>query len=80
MQGKVLKCFALIKDLLLSNRCTNGVPSGSIPQSPVGVLDAACLSYKSDELTTVGSCANSSSLSSHPNNKRRKIDDVGFKS
>ncbi|KAK6942626.1 hypothetical protein RJ641_028003 [Dillenia turbinata] len=47
---------------------------GSIPNSPIGVLDVGCksMSYKSDELTTVGSCANSSHNS--PDNKRRKLD------
>ncbi|XP_057783857.1 cyclin-D4-2-like [Salvia miltiorrhiza] len=41
------------------------------PRSPNGVLDAACLSYKSDE-TTVGSCPSSSHTS--PVTKRRKLD------
>ncbi|PON84773.1 Cyclin [Trema orientale] len=88
-KGRVLKCLELIKDLSLISRCTNGVSGSasapsSVPQSPVGVLDAAtCLSYKSDELT-VGSCANSShSLIISPDTKRRKPDglsEVGSKS
>ncbi|XP_062100184.1 cyclin-D4-2-like [Humulus lupulus] len=91
-KGRVLKCLELIKDLSLISRCTNGVSGSasapsSVPQSPVGVLDAAtCLSYKSDELT-VGSCANSSlslDIISSPDTKRRKsgdaLSDVGFKS
>ncbi|KAK6920351.1 Cyclin, C-terminal domain, partial [Dillenia turbinata] len=47
---------------------------GSIPESSIGVLDVGYMnmSYKSDELTTVGSCANSSHNS--PDNKRRKLD------
>ncbi|KAF4350417.1 hypothetical protein CsatB_023927 [Cannabis sativa] len=102
-KGRVLKCLELIKDLSLISRCTtNGVVSGSasvpsssslssVPQSPVGVLDAAtCLSYKSDELTTVVSYAKNSSHTSLDNisrvTKRRKSGDdalsnnVGFKS
>lgn len=61
LQGRVLKCLELIKDLSLMSASANvaGALAPSVPQSPVGVLDAACLSYKSDELT-VGSCANSS--------------------
>lgn len=96
LQGRVLKCLELIKDLsLISRSTTNGgggtgsgtgtgtgigtgsAPSlSSVPQSPVGVLDAACLSCKSDELT-VGSCANSSSIShTSPDTKRRKPDGI----
>lgn len=70
---RVLKCLELIQDLKLISEATN-VASGSapsVPQSPVGVLDAACLSYKSDE-RTVGSCPNSSHTS--PDNKRRKLE------
>ncbi|PQP92976.1 hypothetical protein Pyn_10291 [Prunus yedoensis var. nudiflora] len=70
---RVLKCLELIKDLsLISGSANRGSASASsVPQSPVGVLDAACLSYKSDEFT-VGSCANSSHKS--PDIKRRKPD------
>ncbi|XP_050208452.1 cyclin-D4-1-like [Mercurialis annua] len=51
--------------------------TSSVPQSPNGVLEAACLSYKSDDITTtVGSCANSShnhnSNTNTPLTKRRK--------
>ncbi|OMO56237.1 hypothetical protein CCACVL1_26685 [Corchorus capsularis] len=90
-KGRVLKCVELMKDLSLINRSAIGngngngvnvaslVPSSAVslvPQSPIGVLDsAACLSYKSDEITTVGSCANSSShTTSSPDIKRRKQD------
>ena len=57
----MLKCLELMQDLSLITGSTNvaSTLAPSVPQSPVGVLDAACLSYKSDELT-VGSCANSS--------------------
>ena len=43
----------------------------SVPQSPIGVLDAECLSYKSDG-TSAGSCVNSSHNNS-PDAKRRKL-------
>ncbi|BFG35566.1 hypothetical protein CerSpe_218390 [Prunus speciosa] len=69
---RVLKCLELIKDLsLISGSANRGSAASSVPQSPVGVLDAACLSYKSDEFTA-GSCANSSHRS--PDIKRRKPD------
>uniref|UniRef100_A0A5B6YUA8 Putative cyclin-D2-1 n=1 Tax=Davidia involucrata TaxID=16924 RepID=A0A5B6YUA8_DAVIN len=70
-KGRVLKCLELIQDLTLISGSSTNVASASVPQSPVGVLDAACLSYKSDDIT-VGSCANSSPSS--PETKRRKID------
>ncbi|KAM1052909.1 hypothetical protein FF1_000433 [Malus domestica] len=70
---RVLKCVELIKDLsLISGSANRGSASGpSVPQSPDGVLDAACLSYKSDEFI-VGSSENSSHSS--PDIKRRKPD------
>ncbi|PSS21484.1 Cyclin-D2-1 like [Actinidia chinensis var. chinensis] len=70
-KGRVLKCVDLIQDLELVSGTSNVASFSSVPQSPIGVLDAACLSYKSDELT-VGSCANSSHSS--PDTKRRKLD------
>lgn len=47
-----------------------------VPESPNGVLEAVCLSYKSDDIT-IGSCTNSSHSSPDNNtksnsNKRRK--------
>ncbi|XP_050123876.1 cyclin-D4-1-like [Malus sylvestris] len=70
---RVLKCIELMKDLsLISDSANRGSASGpSVPPSPNGVLDAACLSCKSDEFI-VGSCANSSHSS--PDIKRRKPD------
>lgn len=77
---RVLKCFQMIKDVSSSASipsCISGIVKvgnssslPSAPRSPIGVLDAACLSYKSDELT-VGSCANESH-STHAA-KRRKL-------
>ncbi|GFZ10258.1 cyclin D2;1 [Actinidia rufa] len=72
---KVVKCVEMIQESSLMNgsmKClTASIPF--LPQSPIGVLDAACLSYKTDE-TTVGSCANSTDhKSSSPNTKRRKL-------
>ena len=73
LQERVLKCVELIRDLSLISVSANfGAKSTPfVPQSPVGVLDGGCLSYKSDELT-VGSCPNSSHNS--PNTKRSKSD------
>ncbi|KAF6160669.1 hypothetical protein GIB67_002734 [Kingdonia uniflora] len=70
---RVLKCLELIQPN--SSKVGHNVAVGvlSVPQSPIGVLDAACLSYKSDELT-VGSCANS--VHSSPDAKRRKLNNA----
>lgn len=72
---KVLKCVELMNDLcLFSNPAAqNALMASIVPQSPNGVLEAACWSYKSDDITTVGSCATTSSFSSQEN-KRRKHD------
>ncbi|KAK9270203.1 hypothetical protein L1049_025779 [Liquidambar formosana] len=69
---RVMKCIELIHDLSLISGSVKGASGSvpSVPQSPIGVLDAACLSYKSDD-TTVGSCANSSHNS--PDTKRRRL-------
>ncbi|CAK7347227.1 unnamed protein product [Dovyalis caffra] len=70
---RVLKCFQLIHDLSLLGGPAKDTSTSllSVPQSPIGVLDAACLSYSSDH-TTVGPCANSSRNA--PDAKRRKLD------
>lgn len=54
----------------ISGSGPNGLIPSSLPQSPSGVLDAACLSYKSDD-SAVGSCLNSSHYAE--NTKRRKL-------
>lgn len=70
---RVLKCLQLINDLSLFGGSVKGTSASllSVPQSPIGVLDAACLSYSSNH-TTVEPCANSSH--STPDAKRRKLD------
>ncbi|XP_038883179.1 cyclin-D4-1-like [Benincasa hispida] len=74
---RVMKCIELIRDLSLinnvyGNELDGNVVGGSVPQSPVGVLDAACLSYKTEELLTAGSCGNSSSHDSADSKRRRQ--------
>ncbi|KAI8550282.1 hypothetical protein RHMOL_Rhmol06G0092900 [Rhododendron molle] len=69
---KVIKCVEMIQETSLISATMKGTSASnqSVPQSPIGVLDAACMSYKSDD-TTVGSCANSTHNT--PDTKRRKL-------
>ncbi|XP_039126811.1 cyclin-D4-1-like [Dioscorea cayenensis subsp. rotundata] len=65
---RVIRCYAVIQDnaVMINSFFDNASPLvSSVPQSPIGVLDAACLSYKSDELTTTRHESN--------NSKRRKL-------
>ncbi|KAK9713110.1 hypothetical protein RND81_06G003400 [Saponaria officinalis] len=57
-KGRVLKCVEMVKEMSETSR-SNGSVTG-VPQSPIGVLDGGCFSYKTDELT-VGSSSNSTS-------------------
>ncbi|KAL1568088.1 cyclin-D4-1-like isoform X2 [Salvia divinorum] len=81
--GRVAKCLELIQDLMpisgaaaltastttsvASRSSSSSSTSPSLPYSPNGVLDAACLSYKSDERSS-------------PICKRRKLDQDGASS
>ncbi|KVH99679.1 cyclin-D4-1-like [Cynara cardunculus var. scolymus] len=48
---RVLKCVEMVN--VLNGGCTKSIKSGTLPQSPIGVLEAASLSYnKSDDSTT----------------------------
>ncbi|XXG52774.1 hypothetical protein AAC387_Pa03g1002 [Persea americana] len=57
---RVLRCYELIQQMGLIGSRPFKSASGSVssvPQSPIGVLDAAaCLSYKSDEITVYSLC------------------------
>ena len=61
-------------DLLreIAERETRGGGAGSVPQSPIGVLDAACLSYKCEG----GSSRNQIPERISPNPKRRKKGEI----
>lgn len=86
LQGRVVRCLEMIQESKSSMRVASATTTTTtttaagvamanstnvVPRSPNGVLDAACLSYKSDE-TTVGSCPSSSHTS--PITKRRKLE------
>ncbi|KAM3283170.1 cyclin-D4-1 [Capsicum chacoense] len=84
-KDRVMKCLELIQDLTLVSgtsvttntaaaTTTAGFAVAYAPQSPNGVLEVGCLSYKSGEgTTTVGVCPNLSNTD-NPDAKRRKLD------
>ncbi|XP_059287163.1 cyclin-D3-1-like [Lycium ferocissimum] len=59
-EDRVKKCVELIQESSLLSDVVKGPVASTplIPKSPIGVLDAACLSYNSDDLL-IGLCANS---------------------
>ncbi|GJW64810.1 cyclin, C-terminal domain-containing protein [Tanacetum coccineum] len=68
---RVFKCIELLKEL--NGDYARSLMSGtltSMPKSPIGVLEAACLSFKTDD-ATVESCLNSA-------NKRRRLNNTTF--
>lgn len=74
-----MKCMELINELSSFGefiKAPSSTTAPSVPQSPIGVLDAACLSYKTDgtAAAAVGSCANSSHSTPVP--KRRRLVDL----
>ncbi|PKU65907.1 cyclin-D4-1 [Dendrobium catenatum] len=78
---RVLRCYKVMQEELLMT-CVESADNKNwdssvtyMPQSPIGVLDAACLSYKSDEMT---SSSQPSSHHSSPAEKRRKISRPSF--
>ncbi|XP_010417008.1 PREDICTED: cyclin-D2-1-like isoform X2 [Camelina sativa] len=74
-QERVKKCLNLMRSLTGENVSGNSLLQGEqprlearvVPHSPIGVLEATCLSYKSEE-RTVESCTNSSQSSPDNNN------------
>ncbi|MCD7461283.1 Cyclin-D2-1 [Datura stramonium] len=67
-EDRVKKCVELIQESsLLSDLVIGPVASTPlVPQSPIGVLDAACLCYKSDD-------SSANSTDNDPVTKRRKV-------
>ncbi|EOA27394.1 hypothetical protein CARUB_v10023525mg [Capsella rubella] len=74
-QERVRKCLNLMRNLTGENAPGTSIsqeqPRRVVPQSPIGVLEATCLSYKSEE-RTVESCTNSSQSSPDNNNNSNK--------
>ncbi|XP_042428877.1 cyclin-D4-1-like isoform X2 [Zingiber officinale] len=69
---KVIRCYGMIKDvesMSISQLKYDNISFFYTPQSPINVLDAACLSYNSDETNGESQRSNHNSSGS----KRRKI-------
>lgn len=80
LQERVLRCHEAIQAMDLMPVAPKTARRGrassvsSAPRSPTGVLDAACLSCRSDGTTTAASSPASSAFDSSPVcSKRRKI-------
>ncbi|TVU37853.1 hypothetical protein EJB05_11194 [Eragrostis curvula] len=65
----VVRCYELMQGQALVKRVHNGSPS--VPQSPIGVLDAACFNFRSNDATLGSSQSNNEALI--PASKRRKL-------
>ncbi|KAL4566062.1 hypothetical protein LXL04_030172 [Taraxacum kok-saghyz] len=61
---RILKCVELVNEL--SGGCTKSLKSGTMPRSPIGVLEAACLSYNKSDVSGIESTSTS---------KRRRLND-----
>ncbi|KAL2317647.1 hypothetical protein Fmac_031523 [Flemingia macrophylla] len=72
---RVLKCVKMIQELSCNSDSAEDASASvsvpCVPKSPIGVLDTACFSFKSDD-TNAASCANSPHNNS-PDAKRRKL-------
>lgn len=72
LQEKAIRCYETIKDVELmsiSQLKYDNISFFYTPQSPIGVLDAACLNYNSDETNAESQTSNHNSSGS----KRMKI-------
>ncbi|XP_020235191.1 cyclin-D4-2 [Cajanus cajan] len=72
---RVLKCVKMFQELSSNSDSAKDASASvsvpCVPKSPIGVLDTACFSFKSDD-TNAASCANSPHNNS-PDAKRRRL-------
>ncbi|KAL5196746.1 hypothetical protein ABZP36_000258 [Zizania latifolia] len=73
----IMRCYELMQEKALVRKAGNSNASSSVPHSPITVLDAACLSFRSDDTTPGSSQSNNSSRynsqDSTPASKRRRL-------
>ncbi|KAL6656984.1 hypothetical protein ACP70R_004764 [Stipagrostis hirtigluma subsp. patula] len=66
----IVRCYELIQEgALVKKRGHNNAN----PYSPIGVLDAACFSFRSDDTTLGSSQSNNNNQASTPASKRRRL-------
>nr|CAB3454996.1 unnamed protein product [Digitaria exilis] len=61
----IARCSELMEEWALVKKRGHITGSSSVPQSPIGVLDAACFSFRSEELTIKSSESNTSGNNSN---------------
>jgi cyclin D1/2/4, plant len=87
LQERLSQCLEAVQSMALTTTVLPPLPSksevylsrassSSVPQSPTGVLDAGCLSYRSDDTTVAPHaicCIDERESSPAVSSKRRKI-------
>ncbi|XP_062190144.1 cyclin-D2-2-like [Phragmites australis] len=69
----IVRCYELMQERALVKKRGHINGSSSVPHSPIGVLDAACFSFRSDDATLGSSQSNNNSQASSPASKRRRL-------
>ncbi|NP_001141798.2 Cyclin-D2-2-like [Zea mays] len=72
----IARCYELLQEQALVRKTGHVNGSPSVPQSPIGVLDATCFSFRSEDARLVSSQSNNISSSSSNDNqvsKRRRL-------
>ncbi|KAJ1291923.1 hypothetical protein BS78_02G353400 [Paspalum vaginatum] len=74
----VSRCYELMQERALVSKRGHSNGSPSVPQSPIGVLDAACFSFRSEDATLGSSrsnnvSSNNNNQASSPASKRRRL-------
>lgn len=64
-QEMIARCSELMEEWALVKKRGHITGSSSVPQSPIGVLDAACFSFRSEEPTIESSESNTSGNNSN---------------
>jgi cyclin D1/2/4, plant len=75
-QVMIARCYELLQEQALVRKTGHVNGSPSVPQSPIGVLDATCFSFRSEDARLVSSQSNNISSSSSNDNqvsKRRRL-------
>ncbi|XP_062186491.1 cyclin-D2-2-like [Phragmites australis] len=69
----IVRCYELMQERALVKKRGHSNGSPSMPRSPIGVLDAACFSFRSDDATLGSSQSNNNIQASTLASKRRRL-------